>query len=108
MHQEYGHSLKPVFLIASFPSPVTIGLSHQMQFDPITSYTFARWPICEHLYSPFQIIVVISKIESLDIVLGTMVLEEFDELLTLVRCDMFFPGSICLYRDIPRIGISIY
>jgi hypothetical protein len=33
---------------------------------------------------------------------------EFDELLTLVRRDMFFPGSICLYRDIPWIGISIY
>ncbi|MFY9870497.1 MAG: hypothetical protein WAK17_12315 [Candidatus Nitrosopolaris sp.] len=29
----YGHSLKPVFLIASFPSAVAICLSHQ----PITS-----------------------------------------------------------------------
>jgi hypothetical protein len=34
------------------------------------------------------------------IFLGTMVLEEFEELLTLVRCDMFLPGSICLNRDI--------
>ena len=29
-----------------------------------------------------------------------MVLEDFDELLTFVRC----PGSICLYRDVPWPG----
>jgi hypothetical protein len=73
-HQEYGHSIKTVFLIASISSAVTMCLFHQMKFDSITFplklSNGGHFTTPSHLHSPFQIIVVISKIQSLDYLPG--------------------------------------
>jgi hypothetical protein len=64
---EYGHRLKPMVLIASLYA-VIICLSHQ--FGSINSppklSNGSHFTSSSYLHSPFQIIVVISKIESLD------------------------------------------
>jgi hypothetical protein len=44
--------------------------------------------------------IIVSMVSRAHILPGYDGLEEFDELLTLVRCDMFFPDSTCLYRTV--------
>src|SRR5215469_14100432 len=44
-------------------------------------------------YNSSVVLIIISPLDS------SYVSEEFEVLLTLIRCDTFFPGSTCLYRD---------